>query len=94
MKRESNQLLNTKLVFDQLSLIALVALLSCGNSNTETKATGEPISGNASPSSGNSEQAGGIVGEWEQQYACFDKNGNYKLEYEEKKPSGTRPGFD
>lgn len=35
-----------------------------------------------------------VVGEWEQQYTCFDKNGNHKLEPEEKTPSGTRLGFD
>jgi hypothetical protein len=40
------------------------------------------------------EQTNGIVGEWEQQYTCFDKNGNYKLEAAEKKPSGTKLGFN
>lgn len=39
-------------------------------------------------------QNASIVGEWEQQYTCFDKNGNHKLEPEEKTPSGTRLGFD
>jgi hypothetical protein len=39
-------------------------------------------------------QQNGIVGEWEQLYTCFDKNGNYKLEPEEKKLSNTRLGFD
>lgn len=36
----------------------------------------------------------GIVGEWEQLYVCFDKNGNDKLEPEEKKPSSTKLGFN
>ena len=40
------------------------------------------------------EQTNGIVGEWEQQYTCYDKNGNYKLEAAEKKPSGTKLGFN
>lgn len=35
-----------------------------------------------------------IVGEWEQQFTCFDKNGNYKLEAAEKKPSRTKLGFN
>jgi hypothetical protein len=36
----------------------------------------------------------GIVGEWRQDYVCFDKNGNHKLEPEEKKSSNTHLGFD
>jgi hypothetical protein len=43
---------------------------------------------------GSSTQSNDIVGEWEQQYTCYDKNGNNKLDPEEKKPSNTRVGFD
>ena len=76
-------------------IYALVFILSisCGNSNAEKTSAQKPLVENAAPTSNNSQQ-GGLVGEWEQQYTCFDKNGNYKLEPEEKIASGTRLGFD
>ena len=74
----------------------IVLLISCGSSNAEKKATQSQPSNEktATASSNEVQQAGGIAGEWEQQYTCFDKNGNYKLEPEEKKVSGTKLGFD
>jgi hypothetical protein len=72
-----------------LFTLGFIALLSCGNSGSEKKTAGNTVAGNAALRSGNE-----IVGEWNQQYTCFDKNGNYKLEPEEKKPSNTKLGFD
>ena len=74
-------------------LAGFILLISCGNS-VEKKSAEQPIGENASASSNDDQQGNGIVGEWEQQYTCFDKNSNYKLEPEEKKASGTRLGFD
>lgn len=76
-----------------IHVFALFAFLSCGNKNAGNKPSPEAIVKDASASA-NDTQAGGIVGEWEQQYTCFDKNGNYKLEPEEKQASGTHLGFD
>jgi hypothetical protein len=77
-----------------LNIILVILLISCGNSNEKKNSETEPVVANASAPSNDSQQVNGIVGEWEQQYTCFDKNGNYKLEPEEKKPSNTRVGFD
>ncbi len=75
-------------------VLGFILLISCGNSNAEKK---KEVSANEkalATSSDKKQQAGGIVGEWEQQYTCFDKNDNYKLDFDEKKASGTRLGFD
>ena len=81
-------------LINQLYPFALILLISCGSSSAEKKSSGEPIANTAAASSADGRQENGIVGEWQQQYTCFDKNGNYKLEPEEKKGSGTRLGFD
>ena len=72
--------------------LGFILLISCGSS-VEKGSAEQAIGENVSASNA-SQQGNGIVGEWEQQYTCFDKNGNYKLEPEEKKASGTRLGFD
>jgi len=73
----------------------LLLFFSCGNSSAEKSNETAPAANKIANASSNENNAGnGIVGEWEQQYTCFDQNGNYKLEPEEKKPSGTRTGFD
>jgi hypothetical protein len=72
----------------------LILLISCSNGDEKKNSQTESIAANASAVSNDSRQSNSIVGEWEQQYTCFDKNGNYKLEPEEKKPSNTRVGFD
>ena len=77
-----------------LSIIVIILLISCGGSNEKTSSQTEPIAANSSDPPNNNQQANGIVGEWEQQYTCFDKNANYKLEPEEKQPSNTRLGFN
>jgi len=74
-------------------VFALLVFIGCANNNAGKEPWAETIVKNASVPTSNA-QAGGIVGEWEQQYTCFDKNGNYKLEPEEKKASGTHLGFD
>jgi hypothetical protein len=65
----------------------------CGNNKTATNET-QTANNPATESKETSVAGNGIVGEWNQQYTCFDKNGNYKLEPEEKKPSDTRLGFN
>ena len=74
-------------------VFALLLFIGCANNNAGKEPWAETIVKNASVPTSNA-QAGGIVGEWEQQYTCFDKNDNYKLEAEEKKASGTHLGFD
>jgi hypothetical protein len=74
-------------------VFALLVFFSCANNNVEKDSSADPILNDASELISNS-GSGEIVGEWEQQYTCFDKNGNYKLEAEEKKASGTHLGFD
>lgn len=68
-------------------------LLSCGAGNPKDKTAAQASTENTAASSAEGQQ-GGLVGEWQQQYTCFDKNGNYQLEPEEKIPSNTRTGFD
>ena len=70
--------------FNYLYLLIFILLIGCGNSNTDKKVEDNLIKANADVSSGETQQ-GEIAGEWEQLYTCFDKNGNYKLEPEEKK---------
>ena len=77
-----------------LNIIMMLLLISCGSSNKKKNSETEPFAANASTPSNDNQQGNDIVGEWEQQYTCFDKNGNYKLEDEEKKPSGTKLGFN
>ena len=74
-------------------VLGLIILFSCGSSDSE-KIKEQPIANNTAAISNEGQQANGIVGEWAQQYTCFDKNGNYKLEPEEKIASGTHLGFD
>ena len=45
-------------------------------------------------SNAESQQENEIIGEWEQVFTCMDKNGNYQLDADEKKPSSTRFGFN
>jgi hypothetical protein len=78
-----------------LCLSGFTLLMSCGNDNPEKQATLQSQKDNSSATSNiNTGQHKDIAGEWEQQYTCFDKNGNYKLDAEEKGPSNTRLGFD
>ena len=80
-----------------LLLYILTFLIYCSNNNTADQSQ----HGNSTATEINQEKqavpassGNGIVGEWEQQYTCFDKNGNYKLEPDEKKPSNTNLGFN
>jgi len=77
-------------IFLPVAILCLV--FACGNSSGNTNAGSKETT---TTGAGNSQQAGNeLVGEWQQQFTCFDKNGNYKLEPEEKTPSGTKLGFD
>jgi hypothetical protein len=76
-----------------LNIVLVILLISCGNSNEKKNSEKESIAANAAAPSNDNQQANGIVGEWEELFTCFDKNGNYKLEPEEKKASGTPLGF-
>lgn len=73
-------------------VFALLVFVGCTSKNAGKDSSPEPIVKHASALTSNVQAE--IVGEWEQQYTCFDKNGNYKLEPEEKKASGTHLGFD
>lgn len=77
-----------------LNIILVTLLISCGNSNEKKNSETESIAANAVAPSNDNQQANGIVGEWEQLYTYFDKNGNHKLEAEEKKASGPPLGFN
>lgn len=75
-------------------LSSMIFLISCGNSTGEKSTQKKQANTASATSSIDAQQTASIVGEWNQDYVCFDKNGNYKLETEEKKPSGTHLGFD
>ena len=76
-----------------LSAIVVITLISCANSTAGIETSSQqPPDKTTNPS--NEAQQESIVGEWEQQYTCYDKNGNYKLEAEEKIPSNVHVGFD
>ena len=83
-----------KATFNQLYVVGIILLIGCGDDKAKNKYLEQPIVNNASGATNETQQGDRIVGEWEQQYTCFDKNGNYKLEPEEKLVSGTRLGFD
>ena len=74
-------------------LLLIIIMTSCGNSDVNTNEPGNAAETKVGNAPMQTEQSG-IVGEWEQQYTSFDKNGNYLLEPEEKKPSGQRLGFN
>jgi hypothetical protein len=78
-----------KLKNNQFYAFILILLISCGTNDSKTQERKEFVA-----SSSDETQQAGLVGEWNQEYVCFDKNGNYKLEPEEKKASGTHLGFD
>lgn len=82
-----------KLNIHLLYTTAFIFLVACGNNNSDKNMATKPVAENGTQSPGNSPQ-GDLIGEWEQQYTYFDKNGNYKLEADEKNPSNTRLGFD
>ncbi|HEX7846338.1 MAG TPA: hypothetical protein VF476_11110 [Chitinophagaceae bacterium] len=83
-----------KTILSYSCMLGIMLLMSCGSSDAGK--TKEPVSANteaqSNPAPGSS--GSGVVGEWEQQYTYFDKNGNNKLEADEKNPSNTRLGFD
>ena len=83
-----------RILINKLYTITLVLLTSCDSGVAEKKSSVEPMANNAAATPADAQQGNGITGEWEQQYTCFDKNSNYKLDPEEKKASGTRLGFD
>ena len=73
--------------------LLIIILTGCGNSDVNKKDPGNPAESKVENAAMQSEQSG-IVGEWEQEYTSFDKNGNYLLEPDEKNPSGQRLGFN
>lgn len=77
-----------KLLFNQLYVLGFIILIGCGAGNQQSATS------NQQPATSNQQQETRIVGQWEQQYTCFDKNDNNKLEPGEKIASGTRLGFD
>lgn len=74
-------------------VLAILLLISCGADNSNKEATSQEGTEQPATSSATTRERG-LLGEWEQQYTCFDKNGNYTLEPEEKIPTNTRTGFD
>jgi hypothetical protein len=73
--------------------LLIIILIGCGNSDVNKKDPGNAAETNVENAAMQSEQTG-IIGEWEQQYTSFDKNGNNQLDADEKKASGTRLGFN
>ena len=82
-----------KSTINRFYVFAFILLISCGNASQEKETVNANIE-NSTASTPAATQQTGIVGEWEQQYTSFDKNSNNKLDPEEKKPSGTRLGFN
>jgi hypothetical protein len=80
-----------------ITLLLTIALLpGCGDNKEDDKSTAANTTSPENNATGNvsKNKQSGLVGDWEQQYTCFDTNGNNKLDAEEKKPSNTRTGFD
>jgi hypothetical protein len=87
-----------------LLIISCTFLLSCSNNNdaskenaynkTSTNAVQNESTSSNSAIENTSAQQGGIVGEWEQQFTCHDKNNNYTLEADERNPAPNMLGFD
>lgn len=77
-------------------ILPILMVTSCADNKTgnEAQSANAATAENKVAANSADGQQGGIVGEWEQQYTCFDKNGNYQLEAEEKQPSNTRLGFN
>jgi hypothetical protein len=71
-------------------------IMSCNSSSENASSKEQPTPKAVVTPESKVEKQGSndIVGEWEQLYVCFDKNGNYKLEADEKKPSDTHLGFN
>ena len=82
-----------KLTINHFYVFAFILLVSCGNASQEKETVNANVENSTASTSAATQQTG-IVGEWDQQYTCFDKNGNNKLDPEEKKASGTRLGFN
>ena len=82
-----------KKYFFYLVLILSAIYSSCNNNSNATGQKAEIKREEITTDSHPGAQSNAIVGEWKQQYTYFDKNGNYKLEPEEKKPSDTKLGF-
>ena len=78
--------------FIKIVISILIASTSCNSNATAKKENDQNYE--ATSASTTAIQNDEIMGEWEQQYTCFDKNGNYKLEPEEKKPSNAKLGFN
>lgn len=77
--------------------ILLFLLPNCGNNTAatnETQTANNTTADSKETPTEASVSGNSIVGEWEQQITCVDKNGNHKLEPEEKKASGTPLGFN
>lgn len=80
--------------FAMLAFCAIL-LLGCGGGESHNDtSSGNKADSESAVSAGQAGQQGGIVGEWEQKFSCFDKNGNYRLDADEKKPADTTIGFD
>jgi len=82
-----------KLKLGGLHAISLLLVLSCANSNSKNEPPTKAATENTVTSPGESQQRK-LIGEWEQRYSYADKNGNNKLDAEEKTASNTRLGFD
>jgi hypothetical protein len=86
--------LNSLIIFFTIAFF----LAGCGDNKATTNKQQEtntsPSEKKEEPASTLAPQNDEIIGEWEQEYTCYDKNGNYRLDAEEKKPSNTKVGFD
>ena len=76
-----------------LHWLFLGLLSGCGSGEAEQKNESSTNEVQIAATSG-VETGDGIVGEWLKEMACFDKNGNAQLEFDEKIPANSGLGFD
>lgn len=74
--------------------IVILFLAGCSNSGSEKNTTNHPNEPDTQVPGPATVSQNGIVGEWQQEYTSFDKNGDYILQPGEKQPSGQRLGFN
>lgn len=76
-----------------LITFTLIVFSACNNQDKNEAGPAADQTGTTTAEPGNNASGeGSIVGEWEQEYTAFDKNGNNLLDAEERVPSTTKIG--